>query len=514
MVLFLLIGISSFFHVEASENEYAWVLVEIADFENSEKWSIADEHESYAVSHSYSRGNYSASSTYEGDDIYNQGLSGTYAVSATFSGVPEVIYPNQPVHLEFSLVATEDSIKNLSFSASAGADFDQWDIGPEGRTSNSIVFTDPDKTSSFIISSGQSASYSTKLSATIGQGSENGRIALRLKMSMGVAMGTNYIYEWKQIDTATTISPDEIITEPEKKERKPIEEDYEFWEKWSEQAKKWTEEDIEEAKKYSKMVRIGDLHGECVVLRGWEEDIDQAIYIERDTPIYHGDLIMTKDRSGVILSFSDWSTYSIGANTNVILDIKEENESNLEHLAGVVWANLRRMTTDGSMEVEMFNVAAGAKGTTFVCEAYENTSTLKVIEGTVSYTLKSTGETIDVNAGEMVDADENGFWPVTRFDIAEEEQLWKDTYKYVSDASDKKTLSTSGIVLITLGGFVIIAVIVTILIIARKRTLKKETYIQNTYQTEKKIRYCTKCGAPLPDNSKFCTSCGAKQEEP
>ena len=82
MVLFLLIGISSFFHVEASENEYAWVLVEIADFENSEKWSIADEHESYAVSHGYSRGNYSASTTYEGDDIYNQGLSGTYAVLA------------------------------------------------------------------------------------------------------------------------------------------------------------------------------------------------------------------------------------------------------------------------------------------------------------------------------------------------------------------------------------------------------------------------------------------------
>jgi hypothetical protein len=135
--------------------------------------------------------------------------------------------------------------------------------------------------------------------------------------SMGVSMGTNYIYEWKPSGEGGKVSVTEPI--PEKK-RKPIEEDSEFWAEWSEQAKKWTPEDIEEAKKTSNRIRVGDLYGECIVLRGWEEDIDQAIYVERDTPIYHGDLIITRNKGGVILSYSDMSSFHVEEGSSVIID--------------------------------------------------------------------------------------------------------------------------------------------------------------------------------------------------
>jgi hypothetical protein len=45
--------------------------------------------------------------------------------------------------------------------------------------------------------------------------------------------------------------------------------------------------------KASSIVKIGDLTGETWILRAWDEDISQAIYAELDTPLYHGDLIIT-----------------------------------------------------------------------------------------------------------------------------------------------------------------------------------------------------------------------------
>ena len=180
--------------------EYAWVLVMTVDYENADRWDTADAHPSYVVSHGYSRGVYSASTTYEGDDPYGRGLRGTLGLKAVFTGVPKIIYAGQPVSLNLSFTATENSAVKLSFAGAASADLDKWDVGPGGVTRGSRSFVNKDGNSSFIISTSNNApSYNETLTANLGSGTEGGRIALRTMFSMSVPMGTNYIFEWKQV---------------------------------------------------------------------------------------------------------------------------------------------------------------------------------------------------------------------------------------------------------------------------------------------------------------------------
>ncbi len=177
---------------------YAWVLDETLDFENADKWATADVHPSYKYSYGYSRGSYSASTTYEGDD---KDRSGTLGLKAVFTGMPEIIYPDKPVSLNLSFTTTTNSVVRLSFSGTASADFDQWDVGAGAVTRGAQYFANADGKETFTIDvNGNPSSYSEKLTATLGSGREGSRTALRTRFSFGVAMGTNYVYEWKQLD--------------------------------------------------------------------------------------------------------------------------------------------------------------------------------------------------------------------------------------------------------------------------------------------------------------------------
>ncbi len=193
---------------EIAENKNAWVLVETLDFENADRWATADAHPSYAISHGYSRGVYTASATYEGVDTYGQGLSGTLGLQAVYTGVPEIIYPDQPVSLNFSFTVTENTVVKLSFGGFAGADFDQWDLGPGGVTRGSKPFANKDGINSFNLSNASDSplSYNETLTAMLGPGEEGDRIALRTKTAMfGLPMGTNYVYEWKQVGESAVV---------------------------------------------------------------------------------------------------------------------------------------------------------------------------------------------------------------------------------------------------------------------------------------------------------------------
>lgn len=182
--------------------DYAWVLVETMNFDSADKWAAADEHKSYKYSYGCSSGSYSASVTYEGDDPYKQGLKGTLGLQAVFTGMPEIIYPDKPVSLNFSFTTTQNDVVKLSFGGAASANFDQWDLGPGGVTGRAVWFANADGKDSFTIDvNGNPSSYSETLTATLGAGSKGSRIALRTRFALqGVPMGTNYVYEWKQVD--------------------------------------------------------------------------------------------------------------------------------------------------------------------------------------------------------------------------------------------------------------------------------------------------------------------------
>lgn len=74
------------------------------------------------------------------------------------------------------------------------------------------------------------------------------------------------------------------------------------------------------------------------------------------------------------------------------------------------------MITEGTMEVEMSQAIAGARGTRFILTETGTESKVEVTEGTVAFTSKTTGNEVLVTAGEAVIATAEGLGEKTTFD--------------------------------------------------------------------------------------------------
>lgn len=259
-------------------------------------------------------------------------------------------------------------------------------------------------------------------------------------------------------------------------------------------------------------VRFGDLWGE-VNVRPNDEDDDAYIFAELSTPLHHNDRIKTLTRSGAILSFSDMSTFVMKEDTIIVLDIATEHKSKIMMVAGNVWTNLKKMWTDGSMEIEMNQAVAGIKGTTLICEEANGVSTLKVLEGTVEFTSKATGEAVLVSGGQMVNADEDGLGEIKPFDIEKEMEGWHETAQQITaDALKKNTGGRVVYVIIgaalALGAVTLVLTVVLLHVLGRKRS---PVPAAASYDVP---RHCTRCGNTVPPGSAFCAACGAPQPAP
>jgi hypothetical protein len=143
------------------------------------------------------------------------------------------------------------------------------------------------------------------------------------------------------------------------------------------------------------------------------------------TKLFVNDHILTGIDSFATLQFGDMTTFQMKPDTEVIVKSPPEQESKLGLVSGHLWINFKKMLTNGTMEVEMGQAVAGIKGTTLVLEQNNGVSTLKVIEGTVSFTSKETGKSVEVNTGEKVTADSKGLSNIEKFDVAAENSGWK-----------------------------------------------------------------------------------------
>jgi hypothetical protein len=83
---------------------------------------------------------------------------------------------------------------------------------------------------------------------------------------------------------------------------------------------------------------------------------------------------------------------------------------------GTIKANVKKMITDGTMEIEMSQAVAGIKGTRFILTATPEESILEVTEGTVAFRSKANGAEVMVGAGESIHATAGGLSEKTTFD--------------------------------------------------------------------------------------------------
>jgi hypothetical protein len=178
--------------------------------------------------------------------------------------------------------------------------------------------------------------------------------------------------------------------------------------------------------------RFSDLGGEVEVCfpTGYDEDGNfmyneeawESAELEMELPL--GTIIKAKPGSLVYLSFADMTSFIMKDGGQVILAAPAEKDGHLQLILGNIMLNVKKMMKDGSMEIETSQSVLGIKGTQLIVEDTGTQSTLKVIEGIVEVTSRSTGEVLMVNAGQTVIADQTGLSSVQTFNISDELSKW------------------------------------------------------------------------------------------
>lgn len=252
-------------------------------------------------------------------------------------------------------------------------------------------------------------SYQGTIVSKLGSGYSEGEYkTVRVIASCGVvSLETSYIYQWttNTQPTTTTNNPSTIST------TEPV-------------------TSAEGVVLIPSGIIFADLYGEVSVKHAGEDD-SMYEFAEIGMVLYEGDVIRTRSQSGATLSFADLSTFVMKEESIIILDVANDDyqTKRLKLIAGKVLANVKKMVTDGTMDVEMSQGVSGIKGTVFVCEELDGTSTLKVLEGSVDWTPHNDVLTTNLLGTELISLSSDGEVVQTTFDITEELNTWPDSVK-------------------------------------------------------------------------------------
>lgn len=146
------------------------------------------------------------------------------------------------------------------------------------------------------------------------------------------------------------------------------------------------------------------------------ENDTEWLYAKLDTVLYVLDHVKTGEESGAIIGFADLSTYLMREESEIVITTPPKKNSKIGLVLGTIKVNIKKMITEGTMEVEMSQAIAGARGTRFILTETGTESKVEVTEGTVAFTSKTTGNEVLVTAGEAVIATAEGLGEKTTFD--------------------------------------------------------------------------------------------------
>lgn len=424
--------------VVAQAHEGTWKLVEVIDYENKAGWVAQNAGGYWKFEHSYGQGSYSAKVWHKSDKDYF-----AYGAKAVWSKPPGVIRVGEKVSLTVSLSETENTHKWNTSAASSWADFAPPSRGLGAR--GDVPFANAAGLTDLSINGAATSSASDTFVAVAPEGREGSRVALRLTYFMGTSMATYYVYEWQSSQApASAAKPSAGDTPSPKKVEASA----------PAPAKR---------QRGAGGVAFAGLSGQVEVRPGNDEDAWD--FAKMGMVLNAGDHIRTGPRSSVILSFPDLSTYVMPPNTEIILSAPGAKESKLSIVFGNIWANIKQMAKDGTMEVTMNQGVLGQKGTTFACEDDGTTSTVKVIEGSVDFTAKTDGKKETVGAGEMISATAAGLGSKTTFDVKAEQVKWEEIRALAQPHGQ-----ASSLIAVAIGCVAIVVALVILYVVRRNRT--------------------------------------------
>lgn len=222
--------------------------------------------------------------------------------------------------------------------------------------------------------------------------------------------------------------------------------------------------------------RFSDIYGEVEILLPTDyDDNGEPIFDDEegwnfaklDMPLPYGTKIKLKARSGIIIAFPGTEPYEMKTPDNlypydetiIILPTKQKKYSLFKILGGTLYNNVKKIITEGTMDIEMGQAVAGIKGTSFILEEDGKTSKLKVLEGEVEFASKTNSQKELLKSGEMINADNNGIGKKLTFSVEEE----KTQYVNQSPKENRKPSTNLLIALfaavIIIGGFLVVKII-------------------------------------------------------
>jgi len=134
---------------------------------------------------------------------------------------------------------------------------------------------------------------------------------------------------------------------------------------------------------------------------------DTWVQANSNASLLQGSKIKTEENGGT-LKLGDTTTLEIQPNTLIEIQELTENSSTLLLQEGEFTADVEGLPAGGSLRVDMSQATARITGTVFTVTETGTESTLSVKEGSVAFTSKVDGETINVAAGEKVTATVEG----------------------------------------------------------------------------------------------------------
>ncbi|NMC51181.1 FecR domain-containing protein [Candidatus Kuenenbacteria bacterium] len=165
-------------------------------------------------------------------------------------------------------------------------------------------------------------------------------------------------------------------------------------------------------------VRPADISGQVEI--ACPPDFEAWDVLKMGRVIYNHCKLKTGEDSTLKISLQSGTSFTMKPETELVINETIKEKSKIKLLFGNIWANVKKMVKGEEIYFEGSQAVAGIKGTTFEMIETGETTTLKVIEGTVEFRDKADGKTEMVNTGESLAVDLRGFGEKTKFDPSTE----------------------------------------------------------------------------------------------